>query len=182
MKLLLKSLCAFMLMISVAVAQQDVKLDPENTIYLDLKDGRVVIKMLPKVAPKTVARIKELVRQGFYDGLVWHRVIPGFMAQGGDPDGNGQGGSGKNLEAEFSDLMHFRGMVSMARADAENSADSQFFICLGFADHLDGKYTIWGEVVDGMVFVDNIKEGVAPAMTDPDKIVKMQIMADVVKK
>jgi peptidylprolyl isomerase len=122
------------------------------------------------------------VREGFYDGLAWHRVIPSFMAQGGDPDGNGQGGSGQKLEAEFSDLMHFRGMVSMARADAENSADSQFFICLGFVDHLDGKYTIWGEVVDGMVFVDNIKEGVVPAMTDPDKIVKMQIMADVVKK
>ncbi len=165
-----------------AKAQENSKLDPENTLYLDLKDGRVVIKMFPKIAPKTVVRIKELVRKNFYDGLTWHRVMPNFMAQGGDPEGTGVGGSGVNLDAEFSDRMHFRGTVSMARAAEENSADSQFFITLSFIEHLDGKYTVWGEVVEGMEFVDNIKKGVVPEMKNPDKIIKMQIMSDTLKK
>ncbi|AUG55067.1 peptidylprolyl isomerase [Thalassospira marina] len=156
-------------------------LDPENTLYLDLKDGRVVIQLRPDLAPKTVERIKELVRSGFYDGLLFHRVIDGFMAQTGDPKGDGTGGSGTKLQAEFSDAHHVRGTVSMARAADPNSADSQFFICFAAAPHLDGQYTIWGQVVSGMEFVDNIKKGAPWAngrVADPDHIVKMQIAAD----
>ncbi|NOZ66967.1 MAG: peptidylprolyl isomerase [Alphaproteobacteria bacterium] len=153
--------------------------DLENTLYLDLKNGRVTIEMYPDVAPKTVARIKELVRQGFYDGLTFHRVIPGFMAQGGDPKGDGTGGSGQHIPAEFSNLPHLKGTVSMARAEDEDSADSQFFIVLGVSSFLDGQYTIWGRVVGGMKYVDHIKEGVVPELLDPDKIIKMQVAADV---
>ncbi len=153
--------------------------DLENTLYLDLKDGRVTIEMYPDVAPKTVKRIKELVRQGFYDGLTFHRVIPGFMAQGGDPKGNGSGGSGQNIPAEFSDLRHLKGMVSMARVDHPDSADSQFFIVLDVSPHLDGSYTIWGRVIGGMKYVDHIKPGAVPELQDPDKIIKMQVAADV---
>jgi peptidylprolyl isomerase len=155
--------------------------DKENTLYLDLKDGRVVIELLPQVAPNTVARIKELTRQGFYDGIVFHRVIEGFMAQTGDPTGTGTGGSGKNLDAEFSKTPHTRGAVSMARADDVNSADSQFFICFDRADFLDGKYTVFGKVTSGMEFVDKIKKG-APGsgtVSGPDRILKMQVAADV---
>lgn len=161
------------------------QLDPENTLYLDLKDGRVVIKMRPDLAPKHVARIKELVRQGFYDGSVFHRVIEGFMAQTGDPTGTGAGGSGKNLDAEFSAEPHARGTVSMARADDSNSADSQFFICFDTATHLNGKYTIWGNVVEGMEYVDNIKKGDKiqnGRVIDPDKIIKIQVMSDAIKE
>lgn len=156
--------------------------DLENTLYLDLKDGRVVIEMYPSKAPNHVARIKELARKGFYDGLNFHRVIDGFMAQTGDPKGNGTGGSGQNINAEFNDISHRRGVVSMARALDPNSADSQFFICLDDALFLDKKYTVWGAVVEGMEFVDNIKKGDANdngAVTNPDKIVKMQVAADV---
>lgn len=185
-----KSIKAFVALIMLCVMPftvnaQDAELDLENTIYLDLKDGRVVIKMFPEVAPNHVARIKELTRQGYYDGLVFHRVIDGFMAQTGDPNGHdpdisGSGGSGQNLDAEFSDLSHYKGMVSMARATDPNSADSQFFIVRGFSPHLDGQYTVWGEVVKGMRYVDKIKVGVvAQGMTDPDKIIKMQVAADV---
>ena len=148
---------------------------------LDVKDGRVVIQMRPDLAPKTVARIKELVRSGFYDGLLFHRVIDGFMAQTGDPKGDGTGGSGTKLPAEFSNEHHVRGTVSMARAADPNSADSQFFICLAPAPHLDGAYTIWGQVVSGMEYVDNIKKGASWAngrVADPDHIVKMQVAAD----
>lgn len=155
--------------------------DPENTLYLDLKDGRVVIELLPNVAPQTVARIKELVRQGFYDGTPIHRVIPGFMAQMGDPTGTGMGGSGQNLPAEFSNVHHGRGAVSMARAQDPNSADSQFFICLGDAGFLDGKYTVFGQVIDGMHFVDRITAGTEAnngAVANPDKIVKVTVAAD----
>lgn len=159
-----------------AVAQ-----DLENTLYLDLKDGRVVIELRPDLAPTHVARIKELTRQGFYDGLKFHRVIEGFMAQTGDPKGNGTGGSGQKLDAEFSDAHHVRGTVSMARAANPNSADSQFFICLADAPHLDGQYTVWGQVVEGMEYVDNIKKG-APwangSVADPDEIIKLQVAAD----
>ncbi|MBQ6471033.1 MAG: peptidylprolyl isomerase [Victivallales bacterium] len=157
-------------------------MDKENTLYLDLKDGRVVIEMLPQAAPMHVARIKELVRQGFYDGIVFHRVIDGFMAQTGDPTGTGMGGSGKKLAAEFNSVPHIRGTVSMARANDPNSADSQFFICFADATFLDRQYTAWGKVVSGMEFVDKIKKGDSRrngSVDAPDKIVKMQVAADV---
>ncbi|VAV88073.1 Peptidyl-prolyl cis-trans isomerase [hydrothermal vent metagenome] len=149
-------------------------MDLENTLYLDLKDGRVTLELYPDVAPKHVARIKELAREGFYDGLKFHRVIPGFMAQGGDPSGNGTGGSGQNIPAEFSDKSHVRGTASMARSAMPDSADSQFFICFDDAPHLDGQYSVWGQVVDGMDLVDNISTDSGT----PDEIVKMQIAAD----
>ncbi len=149
-------------------------MDLENTLYLDLKDGRVTLELYPDAAPKHVARIKELARDGFYDGLKFHRVIPGFMAQGGDPSGNGTGGSGQNIPAEFSDKSHVRGTASMARSAMPDSADSQFFICFDDAPHLDGQYSVWGQVVDGMDLVDNISTDSGT----PDEIVKMQIAAD----
>lgn len=159
--------------------------DPENTLYLDLKSGRVVIEMRPDLAPKHVIRIKELVRQKFYDGLTFHRVIQGFMAQGGDPKGDGTGGSGQSIQAEFTDREQFyRGMVGMARAQDPNSADSQFFIMLAPAAHLNGKYTIWGEVTQGMEHVDWIKKGdpkKGGVVDGPDRIVTMRIAADVKK-
>lgn len=158
--------------------------DLENTLYMDVTYGRVVIEMYPEKAPKTVARIKELVRKGFYDGLLFHRVLEGFMAQGGDPKGDGTGGSGKNLPAEFNDVPHLRGTVSMARAQDPNSADSQFFICFAPAFHLDGQYTVWGRVASGMEFVDQLKRGEGPRFTatgNPDKIVRMQVAADAEK-
>ncbi|MEZ5830401.1 MAG: peptidylprolyl isomerase [Dongiaceae bacterium] len=149
---------------------------------MDLKNGRVVIQLRPDLAPKTVARIKELARQGFYDGTPFHRVIPNFMAQGGDPTGTGTGGSGRRLEAEFSAAKHVRGTVSMARASDVNSADSQFFICFAPAPHLDGQYTIFGQVVEGMEFVDRIKKGDPSdnglVSAPQDRIVKMQVAAD----
>lgn len=155
----------------------------ENMIYMELKTGRVVIETRPDIAPKHVARVKELVRQGFYDGLTFHRVIEGFMAQTGDPDGNGTGGSGQNIPAEFTDLEHFyRGTVGMARSQSPNSADSQFFIVFAPSKWLDGQYTIWGEVVEGMEFVDQIKKGDQNAnglVRDPDKIISMKVAADV---
>ena len=158
----------------------------ENTLYMDLKDGRVVIRMLPNIAPKHVARIKELVRSGFYDGLTFHRVIEGFMAQGGDPLGNGTGGSGKTIPAEFTNkYSHKRGAVSMARSNELNSADSQFFIVTNDSTYLDGQYTIWGYVIEGMEFVDNIKKGSIlenGLVRNPDKIIKMTIASDVEKK
>jgi peptidylprolyl isomerase len=155
--------------------------DLENTIYMDVPAGRVVIEMRPDLAPQTCAQIKALARRGFYDGIVFHRVIDGFMAQTGDPTGTGMGGSGHSLKAEFSNEKHVRGVVSMARASDPNSADSQFFIMLGDAPFLDGKYTIWGKVVSGMEYVDKIKKGDKAkngTVTDPDKIVKMQVAAD----
>jgi len=155
--------------------------DPENTLYLELERGRVVIEMRPDLAPNHVKRIKELVRKGFYDGIVFHRVIEGFMAQGGDPTGTGRGGSGQNIKAEFSKEPHVRGTLSMARANHPDSADSQFFIVFAPAPFLDGKYTVWGKVTDGMDNVDVLKRG-APGsgtVTDPDKIVKMRVAADV---
>jgi cyclophilin family peptidyl-prolyl cis-trans isomerase len=157
-------------------------IDKENVLYLDLKDGRVTILLRPDKAPKTVARIKELTRQGFYDGLKFHRVIEGFMAQTGDPKGDGTGGSGQKLPAEFNDLPHLRGAVSMARAADPNSADSQFFIVFAPSFFLDGQYTVFGRVIDGMEFVDNIKRGDPQrngTVADPDVIVKMQVAADV---
>jgi len=154
--------------------------DLENTLYLDLKDGRVVIEMLPDLAPNHVRRIKELVRKNFYDGIVFHRVIDGFMAQTVDPTGTGTGGSGQKLKAEFSKEPHKRGALSMARAASPDSADSQFFIVFKDSNFLDGQYTVWGRVVSGMEFVDKIKRGEPPS--NPDKIIKMQVAADADKK
>ena len=155
--------------------------DPQNTLYMDLEYGRVVIEMRPDLAPNHVARIKELTRQGFYDGLKFHRVIDGFMAQTCDPRGDGTGGSGQKLKAEFSSAQHVRGTVSMARAASPDSGDSQFFIVFAPASHLDGKYTVWGRVVSGMEFVDKIKKGSSSrngAVDNPDRIVRMQVAAD----
>lgn len=173
----------FSLLIGLILISTGVKaMDKENTLYLDLDYGRVVIEMRPDVAPKHVARIKELTRQGFYDGIVFHRVIDGFMAQTGDPLGTGMGGSGKKLPAEFNKEPHVRGTVSMARANDPNSADSQFFICFDDARFLDGQYTVWGKVTSGMEYVDMIKKGdqrANGAVSNPDKIVKMRVAADV---
>jgi len=150
--------------------------DQENTLFIDTDHGRVVIELKPDLAPKHVARVKELAREGFYDGIVFHRVIDGFMAQTGDPTGSGMGGSGKKLDAEFSDAPFQRGTVGAARSQSPNSADSQFFICFKDARFLDGQYTVWGEVTEGMEFVDMIKKGEPPV--DPDKMVKVQVAAD----
>ena len=155
--------------------------DMENMLYLDLESGRVVIEMRPDLAPLHVARIKELAREGFYDGVVFHRVIDGFMAQTGDPTGTGRGGSGQNLKAEFSDETHVRGTVSMARASSPDSADSQFFIVFADAPWLDGQYTVWGRVVEGMEHVDRIKRGNSNQngmVTDPDRIERMMMTAE----
>ncbi|MFN0263593.1 peptidylprolyl isomerase [Tepidamorphus sp. 3E244] len=153
----------------------DIK-DPENTLVLETTKGNVIIEMRPDLAPTHVARIKELARDGFYDGVPFHRVIDGFMAQTGDPTGTGMGGSGQKLRAEFSKESHQRGTASMARAQDPNSADSQFFICFGDASFLDGQYTVWGNVIDGMDNVDQIKRG--EPVADPDKIVSMKVAAD----
>jgi peptidylprolyl isomerase len=158
---------------------QEVKSMKDEYILMKLKDGTVKIHLRPDVAPNTVERIKELTKKGFYDGLAFHRVIPGFMAQGGDPKGDGMGGSGQKLKAEFSAVRHARGTVSMARASDPDSADSQFFICFAPAPHLDGQYTVWGEVVEGMEFVDLIKKGHPQrngTVTDPDKIITMSVV------
>ncbi len=152
-------------------------LDPANTINLELKDGTVVIKLMPDIAPNHVARIKELTKKGFYDGIVWHRVIDGFMAQTGDPTGTGMGGSDlPDLKAEFNDYNFGRGAIGAARSQSPDSANSQWFICFDDCSFLNGQYTVWGQVVSGMEFVDKIKRGEPP--TDPDKIIKMQIAAD----
>lgn len=151
--------------------------DLENTLYIELKDGRVVVELLPDVAPNHVARIKELARSKFYDGIIFHRVIPGFMAQTGDPLGKGFGGSGKNLKAEFNNTPFTRGTVGMARSQSPDSADSQFFICFGDTPHLNGQYTVWGQVVEGMEHVDAITPGEPPA--NPDKMISVRVAADV---
>jgi len=163
------------------MTEQALALDLENTLYLDLKDGRVVIEMREDLAPKHVTRIKQLAREGFYDGLTFHRVIEGFMAQTGDPLGNGTGGSGVNLPAEFSREKYVRGTVGMARSQDINSGDSQFYIMFDRSEYLDGKYTVWGQVVQGMEFIDNIKKGEGPngaVLGEPDTIVRMQVAAD----
>lgn len=157
--------------------------DPENTVVMDLNIGRVVIEMFPDVAPNHVARIKELAREGFYDGVVFHRVIDGFMAQAGDPTGTGMGGSDKpDLKQEFSDISHQRGIVSMARKGNDvNSANSQFFIVFENADFLDKQYTVWGKVIEGMDVVDRIKRGQGQSgkVENPDKIVSMKVASDI---
>ncbi len=155
--------------------------DAENSLLLKLKDGDVIIEMYGDDAPNHVARIKELVRQGFYNGLKFHRVIDGFMAQTGCPYGTGTGGSGKKLKAEFNRNPHKRGTVSMARSMMPDSADSQFFICFADCPWLDGQYTVWGEVTSGMEYVDMIKrgEGANGEVSTPDEIISMSVIADI---
>ncbi len=157
--------------------------DPENTLYMDLTYGRVVIQLRPDLAPHHVERVKTLARQGFYDGTPFHRVIDGFMAQGGDPTGTGTGGSKlPDLKAEFTNAAHFlRGTVGAARTQDPDTANSQFFICFAPAPFLDGQYTIWGQVVSGMEFVDKIKKGAGSSgsVSNPDKIVHLRVAADV---
>lgn len=151
--------------------------DKENQLILQLDNGKVVIQLLPEKAPGHVARIKELAREGFYDGLTFHRVINGFMAQGGCPDGTGMGGSPKKLKAEFNDVSHQRGVCSMARSQDPNSASSQFFIVFDDASFLDKQYTVWGKVTEGMEFVDALPRGEPPK--NPGRIVTMKVAADV---
>jgi peptidylprolyl isomerase len=156
--------------------------DYENIVYMKLKDGMVVIELFPDKAPKHIEQIKRLARSGFYDGLMFHRVIDGFMVQGGDPKGDGTGGSGKKIPAEFSKVPHKRGILSMARAQDPNSADSQFFIVLKDSPFLDGQYTVFGRVISGMEFVDKIKKGNPSqngTVINPDKIISMAIASDV---
>lgn len=177
----MKLVYAFILSLCFTLTQGVKAMDKENTLYMDLDYGRVVIELDPSVAPNHVARIKELTRQGFYNGVRFHRVIPGFMAQTGDPTGTGMGGSGQKLKAEFNRTPHVRGTVSMARAMDVNSADSQFFICFDDARFLDGQYTAFGHVISGMEYVDMIKAGTSAnngAVANPDIIVKMQVAAD----
>ncbi|HEY0567699.1 MAG TPA: peptidylprolyl isomerase [Xanthobacteraceae bacterium] len=148
----------------------------DNTMVLETTKGKVVIEMRPDLAPGHVARIKELVREGFYNGVPFHRVIEGFMAQTGCPQGTGTGGSGKKLKAEFNKEPHKRGTVSMARAQSPDSGDSQFFICFADSGFLDGQYTVWGKVTEGMDIVDQIKRG--EPVRDPDRIVTARMAAD----
>ena len=183
----MKIIKRFLLIIIMIGFTMTANANDENILLLELKDGTVTIEMKPEVAPMHVARIKELVREGFYDGLTFHRVIDGFMAQTGDVEfGNssndsfnlsraGTGGSKlPDIEAEFSSENHGRGAVSMARAQNPNSANSQFFICFNDCSFLDGQYTVWAQVTEGMEYVDNITRGEPPA--DPDKIIKMEII------
>lgn len=179
-KILLISLTLIFAFMTQASAQ-----NLENTLYIDLKYGRVVIELMPQVAPKHVERIKTLARKKFYDGIVFHRVITGFMAQTGDPTGTGMGGSKlPNLRAEFSDEPHIRGTLSMARATNPNSANSQFFIVTDDSRFLDNQYTIWGRVTSGMEFVDKIKKGVGQSGTvsNPDEMISVRVASDVEKK
>jgi peptidylprolyl isomerase len=178
MRLILAFAAALLASAGVAAAA-----DKENTLYIDLKDNcRVVIEMRPDLAPKHVAQIKKLAREGKYDGVVFHRVIDGFMAQTGDPTGTGTGGMGDTLPAEFSKEPHVRGAVSMARTSDPNSARSQFFIVFKDSNFLDGQYTLWGKVVSGMDCVDRIKKG-APGSgavaAPPDKMIRVRVAADV---
>ena len=189
------ALAAFILPIAMTEAQAKDDLDPENTLLIELEGGQVVIEMYPDIAPKHVARIKELTRGGMYDGVAFHRVLEGFMAQTGDVEfGNvkkfnadrvGTGGSDKpDLPAEFNKRKHDRGACSMARSSNPNSANSQFFICFKGAGFLDGQYTVWGQVVEGMDHVDKLKRG-APgsgSVTDPDHMKKVTVAADAKKK
>ncbi len=155
----------------------DIK-DPENTLLMETSQGSVVIQLRPDLAPKHVERIKMLVRDGFYDGILFHRVIDGFMAQTGCPDGRGTGGSSHpNLEAEFNPEPHARGVCSMARASSPNSANSQFFICFDDASFLDNQYTAWGQVISGMENVDKLQRGEPPR--SPDRMVSVKVAADV---
>jgi peptidylprolyl isomerase len=181
-KLILAFACCAALIGSRDLAAAQGKPDPQNTLILTTKDGDVTIKLRPDLAPKHVAQIKTLVKRKFYDGLTFHRVIPGFMAQTGDPKGDGTGGSDlPNIPAEFSSAPFGRGTLGMARASDPNSANSQFFICFADASFLNGNYTVFGEVVSGMEVVDKIKKGTKEgngAVVSPDKIVRMRLASD----
>lgn len=172
--------------VTAANAATPAAADPENTLLLQLKDGTVTIQLRPDLAPKHVERIKTLARKGFYDGIVFHRVIEGFMAQTGDPTGTGSGGSDlPDLKAEFNSAKHITGTLSMARAGSPDSANSQFFICFKPSSFLDGQYTVFGQVISGMEFVNNIKKGDAAnngSVTNPDKIISLKVLADVERK
>jgi cyclophilin family peptidyl-prolyl cis-trans isomerase len=165
------------LLLTTAAATGAEAADPENTLVIELATGRVLIELRPDLAPQHVERIKELAREHFYDGVVFHRVIPGFMAQTGDPTGTGRGGSDKpDLKAEFSQEPFKRGTLGMARAASPNSANSQFFICFAPASHLNGQYTVWGEVTEGMDLVDRLAVGEPPRT--PDKMISVRVLAD----
>jgi peptidylprolyl isomerase len=180
---LLSCLAAGLTFALPALAQDKLTTDPENTLIMTLKNGDVVIELFPDVAPKTVAQIKTLTRQGFYDGTPFHRVIEGFMAQGGDPTGSGTGGSRlPNLPPEFNQRHFVRGVAGMARTSDPNTGNSQFFIMFAPAPSLDGQYTAWGRVVKGMEYVDQIKRGSGSGgqvASQPDKIIRMRVAADV---
>jgi peptidylprolyl isomerase len=180
MKRFLAALALGLATATTSLAQQPA--DPQNTLYLDTKDGRVTIRLRPDLAPKHVAQIRALTKRGFYDGIVFHRVIDGFMAQTGDPTGTGTGKSDlPNIPAEFTSTPYRRGSVGMARSQNPDSANSQFFICYEGCAPLTGQYTLFGEVVSGMEAVDKIKKGSASAngqVQNPDRIVKMQVAAD----
>jgi cyclophilin family peptidyl-prolyl cis-trans isomerase len=181
MKRLLAALAFGLAAATTAIAQQPAA-DPQNTVYLDTKDGRITIRLRPDLAPKHVAQIKALTQRGFYNGVPFHRVIGGFMAQTGDPTGTGTGKSDlPNIPAEFTNTPYKRGSVGMARSQSPDSANSQFFICYEGCGPLTGQYTVFGEVVSGMDVVDKIKKGNSAAngmVQGPDKIVKMQLAAD----
>ena len=176
MKTLLASLALVLVALAMPAAAQP-KTDPANTLVIELKTGKVYIQLLPNLAPKHVERVKTLARQGFYNGIVFHRVIGGFMAQTGDPTGTGTGGSKlPDLPAEFTPTAFERGTVGAARTSDPNSANSQFFICFTHTPSLNGQYTVWGKVVDGMPHVDQIAKGEPPA--NPDKMLKVYVLAD----
>jgi peptidylprolyl isomerase len=184
MKSLLSLIAIGLLAMTIETSGAGAQTDPENVLVMELKDGNVRIEMLPDLAPEHVERIRTLTRQGFYDGIVFHRVIEGFMAQTGDPTGTGRGGSDlPDLPAEFSAEPFERGVIGMARTQDPNSANSQFFITFAPARFLDGQYTVWGRVIDGMEYVDMIKK--APRgdqsgmVRGPDQIVSLKVEADV---
>ena len=181
-KLAIAFACCAALLSGHAPAAAQAKLDPQNTLILTTKDGDVTIRLRPDLAPKHVAQIKALVQRKFYDGLTFHRVIPDFMAQTGDPRGDGTGGSDlPDLPAESSSAPFVRGTLGMARASDPNSANSQFFICFADASFLNGKYTVFGEVVSGMDVIDKIKKGTKAnngAVSNPDKIVRLRLASD----
>ena len=184
MRILMSLVLGALLMAVPACAETPPAADPANTLVLELTTGKVQIKLRPDLAPGHVARVKELAKEGFYNGLVFHRVIEGFMAQTGDRTGTGAGGSELgNLPAEFTPTQFERGTVAAARTEDFDSADSQFFICFTHTPHLNGKYTVWGQVVDGMMHVDNVKNGDGDnvAVSTPDKMVEVSVLADAPK-
>jgi peptidylprolyl isomerase len=168
----------FLLFFGIFFNNFNINAQETKNIHMLLDKGLVVIETFPEKAPQTVKRIQELANEGFYDGLTFHRVIAGFMAQGGDPNGNGTGGSGKNIKAEFNDIKHERGIVSIARSNDPDSADSQFFICYDSHPFLDGQYTAWGKVIQGMNLIERIPEGKGPngqVLNKPTKIITMRV-------
>lgn len=178
---LLASFFVSLAVVGGATAAPPAGLDPENTLVMELKTGKVIIKLRPDLAPRHVERVKKLTREGFYNGIVFHRVIPGFMAQTGDPTGTGRGGSKyPDVKAEFTPTPFERGTIGAARTANPDSANSQFFICFTHTPHLNGSYTVWGQVVDGMTNIDAVKKGDpdSGAVANPDKIIKMSVMAD----